>query len=292
MKRITGFTLVELIMVMIIIAAIAYGTVAFIAKPLLGYSASANRAALAYQAEMALVRMGRDVQRAVPNSVRVSGGTSLEYMDTVEAIRYRAFGGTNPLNFFAANTTYGVIGNFAIAQNSTSYYTIIFNTGALTGVNPSPGLNVYANAVAPGPFPIAGTNVINANASGQISPVANITRNTAPTFSTVSFLAGGSMQYALPSPEQRLYISDGPVSYICSGGNIIRYSGYNIVSTQPTSVPTGSSAATLVNNVSACTFTYTSNATQNNGVVSMQITLTQSGESVTLMRQVAVNNAP
>jgi MSHA biogenesis protein MshO len=48
----------------------------------------------------------------------------------------------------------------------------------------------------------------------------------------------------------------------------------------------------LATNVTACSFTYTPGPLQHNGLVSLSLTITQAGESVTLQQQVNVDNVP
>ena len=54
----------------------------------------------------------------------------------------------------------------------------------------------------------------------------------------------------------------------------------------------GASRAALATNVSGCTFNYSTGVLQHNGLVSISLTVTQSGESVTLQHQVNVDNVP
>lgn len=282
-------------MTTVIVAVIAGSIAVFISRPLIGYTASAQRATLVDQAELALRRMGRDLQRAVPNSIRVNvTNNSIEYLNTVEGIRYRASGPGTPIDFNAATTLFDVIGTFQTAlTGAQGYYAIIYNTGALTGAGaPSAGVNAYSSSTAPGPFPVAGSHVITAAGTVQINHTVS-----PPAYDQVS-ISGGGRQFAFPSPQQRLYISDGPVSYLCDTGTgtINRYSGYAIQSTQPVTAATftalSASAGTLVDNVTACSFTYTPGSTQSNATVSMRIALTEGGETVTLMRQVSIRNIP
>jgi MSHA biogenesis protein MshO len=72
----------------------------------------------------------------------------------------------------------------------------------------------------------------------------------------------------------------------------MRYWGYAIAAAQP-APPAGATTAVLAQNVSGCQFTYTANVVaQRAGLVSMQLKLTQSGESVALFYQAHVSNVP
>src|SRR5688572_23243570 len=69
-----GFSLVELIVVIVITGIIASVIGSFIAGPIQGFFDQARRAALVDAAQLALLRMGRDLRAALPNSVRIDSG--------------------------------------------------------------------------------------------------------------------------------------------------------------------------------------------------------------------------
>ena len=82
--------------------------------------------------------------------------------------------------------------------------------------------------------------------------------------------------------------------YSCdiAAGNLLRYSGYAITGSQ-VYPPAGVSGAIQANTISKCTFSYTAASATRSGLVTLQITLTDSsGESSTLIHEVHVDNAP
>jgi MSHA biogenesis protein MshO len=103
-----------------------------------------------------------------------------------------------------------------------------------------------------------------------------------------------SFQFAQQSPGQRAFIVDGPISYICTpaSGRITRYSNYDYALAQPTSTPTGASQGPLVTQLAGCSLNYTAGTAQRGGIVTLEITLSDSGETVTLLHQVHVDNVP
>jgi len=114
----------------------------------------------------------------------------------------------------------------------------------------------------------------------------------------VAFTATGT---ALPfaSPGSRFQIVGTPVSYACdlATRTLWRYAGYAFQPNQPTALATldgfaGVTRAALATNVTACNFAYGPGPLQHNGLVSLALTITQSGESVTLQHQVNVDNVP
>lgn len=301
-NKTAGFTMVELVITMVLIGIVLGVTAGFISNAMTAYNANARRAVLVNAADMALQRMARDIQAALPNSIRVktSGTTqAVEFVNVVDGARYFAQGAAGTfLNFSSPTTSFQIAGKFQTSTiGATGYRLVVYNTGAISGGSydsPVAGMNVYNSATYPGPGtpPPVGTNVIT-----PLSTTVTFTSGT--PYDTVTLSTG--MQFAFPSPQQRLYVIDTPVTYLCSpaavGGLVTRYSGYTIQSTQPINsgvapLSTATSQAPLTNNVTACTFTYTPGSLQRNGILTMSLSISQSGETITLLRQVSVDNGP
>jgi MSHA biogenesis protein MshO len=133
-----------------------------------------------------------------------------------------------------------------------------------------------------------GANVITP--TGTITVAAGATTNQ----NLVTF---PSFQFAYGSPQKRVYLVSGPVSYLCDtgAGTLTRYSGYSISYAQAASAATlstaGATAAVVAADVGACAFTYTAGTAQRNALVTLTLQLTQSGESVQLLYEVQPANA-
>jgi MSHA biogenesis protein MshO len=97
-----------------------------------------------------------------------------------------------------------------------------------------------------------------------------------------------------------VYLVSGPVTYLCdiTAQTIRRYSGYSIATSQSNRDSAselnaaGASSSLIANNVSACQFDYVAGAAQRAGLVTLRITINKSGESIWLVHQVHVENAP
>jgi MSHA biogenesis protein MshO len=98
--------------------------------------------------------------------------------------------------------------------------------------------------------------------------------------------------FPFTSPYQRFFLVDGPVSYVCdtTAGTLTRHDGYAISAGQSTTP--GGSAAVMARYVSACSFIYQPGTSQRAGLVTLQLQLSDQGETVTLLHQVHVENAP
>jgi len=85
-----GFTLIELIAVMAIGAILATVVWRNLATPLRGFADVNRRAALVATANLAALRISRELRLALPNSVRVNAdGSALEFLQTTGIGRYR-----------------------------------------------------------------------------------------------------------------------------------------------------------------------------------------------------------
>jgi MSHA biogenesis protein MshO len=265
-----GFTLVELIVVIMIVGILAGIVSVFIRNPIEGYMAAARRAEMTDTADTALLRIARDLRGALPNSVRVTqagGVTYLEYLPIADGGRYRALpagdGSGDILDFTAGNDAgFDVLGPLVNASNTQ--FLVLYNLG----------LDADSDAWQ-------GGNRRTVTSNGMVANLA--------------FSATGA-PLPLESPNQRFYLVEAPVSYVCdpAAGTIRRYSGYGApTASQPTSFGGGVNAL-LAQRVKACSFTYDPGASQRLGQLTLWLQLENSAsgnvEQVALYREVVVNN--
>ncbi|MDB6096897.1 MAG: hypothetical protein JWM09_1175 [Francisellaceae bacterium] len=290
-----GFTLIELIMVIILISIIFTSISGFIAWPMHAYTDITRRSEMVDSADLALQRMSRDLRRSVPNSVRVSPSNSgaLEMMNIVEGMRYRAASPNPYLNMNTTNTNFDVIGLFQTTSlGSNGYRVVIYNTGAYTTNtdNPTAGINLWNPSASAGPYPTAGTHVI--------TPATTTVTLTNPLSTEGNIALNPAFQFALPSARQRIYIVDTPITYLCdlTAKTLTRYWGYTSTAVQPTNplvAPLSTAQrAILAQDVSACTFNYQSGVATSNAIVELTISITKNNDSIQLFREVSVGNSP
>ena len=274
-----GFSLVELIVVIVIAGVLAGAIGTFISGPIQGFFDHARRGKLVDAAQLALLRMGRDLRSALPNSVRVSGGV-LELLLTVDGDRYRTeppgdATGLDWLDFTAADQSFATFAALSLPDPSAAYSVAIYPLNS-------------AEAYSVG--------------SGVMTP--------AGVLGLASVTVGGATEYrvTLPaphlfpreSPTHRVFVVQGPVSWLCNGGSLVRYDGYVPQAAQPANdsalAALPSAVRTVViKDVQACNFQYNAGAAQRNAVASISVVLADAAtptERVRLMRQVHVSNAP
>ena len=111
-----GFTLVELIMVIVLMGVVGGMVAVFMRGPIDAYLAQGRRSGLSDVADTTARRMARDLHRALPNSVRTSGTNCLEFIPTKTGGRYRA-DGPGLLDFSTATSSFNLLGEaFALQK--------------------------------------------------------------------------------------------------------------------------------------------------------------------------------
>jgi MSHA biogenesis protein MshO len=264
-----GFTLVEMVIVIVITGIIGGMVAIFIRAPVQGYVDSARRAELSDIADTALRRISRDIRSAVPNSVR-STSVTVEFLPTKDGGRYRADSGGNGniLTFGTGGSAkFDIVGsaiNFAVGD-----YIVVGST--------------QSDAVPA--YDTSGSGVLRQyTGSAGLQTIVSFTNTALPIWAEL--------------PSQRFDVVDGAqqaVFYKCetvgtdgSGngtGKLMRYWSYGFTHI------TGATKATLADKVSGCAIDYDV-VNQRYSLLAMRLTLTSGGESVTLYNESHVNNSP
>lgn len=277
-----GFTLTEIVVTITIIGILAALGATVIVPAIDGYFAQQRRGELTEAADAAVRRLSRDIRLALPNSVRVSGGTSLELLQTRTGGRYRAqlddgaVAGEDVLDFSTPDTAFDTLGRLSTIANQVvvpnSDEVVVHNLG-IAGASAYLGNNrSRITAFAPGG-----------------GAAANEDRLTIQPF-----------QFPLESPGRRFHVVTGPVTYECAAGaanangdgtgQLRRYDGYAILAAQPT--PPGVPPTIVATFVTGCAIAYDQIALQSRGVVSVRLAITRAGETVSLYHEVHVSNVP
>lgn len=289
-----GFTLIEMIMVIVITGVIAGMVALFIKAPVDSYIDMARRAELTDVSDTAVRRMARDIRLALPNSVRnPSDGSDqcMEFMPTKSGGRYRVD---------QSSALTGDILDFTISDASFDMLGLNSSLPASSQIAAGDIVVVYNDAENA----YAGTNAVQIAAGGV---GAGATTNT----TKLTFVAAGATLFSqkripTPSPANRFQVlpaAEQVVSYACSGGTLFRYTR-NITARTTTwarpancaAMVAGATAAVLATHVSACSISYqppgSGTGSGRFGIVSISLALTELSETVNLYHQVHVDNSP
>lgn len=290
-RRQGGFTLIELVIVIVISGALSIVVMQFLTTPIEVYVDQSRRARLVDQADGVMQRLAYDVRRAVPNSIRVGcGGACVELMRAVTGGRYRALPPGDTLSFLPADAdaSFETLGGLGDAG------------GIVASADPAACANGAASCLVVYNTGFDGTDLWSGDNRATITSV------TAGTPAVIGFdnsaFAGGQAAFPAQSPGQRFYVTDTAVSFLCdaSQGTLRRYWGYAPqadqadVDAHTELVALGNPAehALLANRVAGCEFRYAPGTPTRNAVLTVRLSVAEDGEAVTLLEQVSVGNLP
>ena len=275
-KQQSGFSLIEMIMVIVITGIIGGIVAVFMKAPVQQYMDMTRRTDMTDVADTALRRISRDVRTAVPNSLRIAGcgaAPCVEFLPTKDGGRYRANPPGNVLTFGTGGSSkFDIVGS---AINFAAGDQIVIGS-TQSGGNP--------------PYDTTAAGVLRAytGAAGN-QPSVSFTPTALPGWAELT--------------SQRFDVVDGnqqAVTYACetlgtdaSGngtGKLMRYWQYGFNATQANPPPGGQSAI-LAKNVSACAIDYDL-INQRFGLLAVRLTLSSGGESISLYKEIHVSNVP
>jgi MSHA biogenesis protein MshO len=285
--------MVELVIVIAISGIIAGMVAVFLLRPIQGYDAQVRRAELVDAAEMALRRITRDIRRALPNSIRIDGTNRIiEMLNTLDGARYREGPGNIGHNHGPPQYRLSFTGADANGFNVTRAFqniTLPFVSAAhRLAVYSQDPVETYTDAVA-----VGGARVITAPGVFLVNDDDGVPSDEQ---SVTVAPAQPAFQFRRASPNQRVYIVDMPITYLCNTGarTITRYENYAIVNPQPVIAPPLANGSLLTDRVANCVFSYAAGTSERAGLVTLDITINDvpTGETVRLLHQVHVHNVP
>ena len=253
-----GFTLVELITVIALLAILTLGTSRFLTDASSGYATTVARSELATTAQLSVQRMTRSFRDALPNSVRVSGNC-IEFVPIFAATSYLQAPFDSP-------TTTMTLAPFAPHSTPNPQYIAIF-----------PDDDVYT----PG-----STAAISPEVTLSVPDVNNVVNGT---FSLAH-------QFTNQSPQERAYLVSDPETFCLDGTDLWHYQGYGFsdAQLQPVGLPNNMPGRGLMaEHVTAATpFAHTEPTLMRNGTVTLDLTFSSQGDDVYINHVVHLRNVP
>ncbi|AUD58948.1 MSHA biogenesis protein MshO [Shewanella sp. Pdp11] len=269
-----GFTLVEMVTVILILGILVVGVSSFIIFGTRIFVESSSVDQVLSQSRFAVERMTRELRSALPNSVRLNSD-SLTYQ-CIEFV---------PIE---ASTTYLTMPIIPAAAASTGIV-ILDNTASAIRVNQFAWI-----------YPLVDADVYSSarQKRAQIkTPPLTLANQVTLTFTAPT-------RFAEASPRQRIYFGSSPVSYCFEKGasgndlQIVRYAGYNFNTVQPnpatmgTGVLMAQSVANRLDNSNDLPLILTPSSLVNNAMVHLQPRFNVNGETFQYRHQVQVINVP
>jgi len=261
-----GFTLVELILVIIILGIVSIGTVQYLSLGAQIYAEATERDEAVAQSRFMLARLTRELRHATPNSVRLKCSTDCSAQQCLEFVPFKA----------------------------SSIYTGNITDDPFTVVSPQNNvvvgdwLSVYA---------LTADDVYNrTKADKRVAELKTITAGN-PT-STWAVNTGLTIE----SPTKRLFVMDSPVSFCVNDTKLYRFAGYTAQTAQ--SMPnssneiggeTGILLGQFIQNSASSTvfFNYNTASLTRNSVVNIRSEMGfNSTETVSFNHEIHLPNVP
>ena len=281
-----GFTLVEIIIVIAIMGIIGGLASLIIGRSLDSYAALERREHLQTSVRLAVERISRELRHALPHSICVHDGAScvstaqsrLYFVPVKTSGRYQDRPGVYnspppiqrdrlPVSPLSRNRFDVLSTNLANPLNATTNdWAVVYNIN---------NTDIYN-----------GTN----NVRQQISAVVqkDITNDGAADLDQIQF--SSNVSFATNSPSRRFYIVSNTQQvtlFYLTGTNLYR----DTTTFASPASPSGNQRL-LMENVQACTFTYTPGSQQRAGLLRINITVARQNETIQVIHEAHVYNTP
>jgi len=265
-KLYSGFTLVELVAVIVIISILAVIGSGFMLQTADSYHQSVSRSQLIQSGRQAVERITRQLRIAAPNSVRVSGNNQcIEWLPVVAGGNYLE---TLPDQENGAPATSTIdTAPMSLGLGSAEY--------------------VAVGGLASGEFYSA--------APGSLELFSALDTSAVPNVVTL----GNTKRFIRNSVNFRLFILDHPQQFCVSGGQLTFHENYTGAGNYPDSTALSGSPpnagvllAEGVNLAGEVPFALDSSTEARNTIVNMELPFEKNNERVVLRHQVMVRNVP
>lgn len=256
-----GFTLVELVSVIVILALLSAVGSGFFVRAVDGYRTTQLRSDLMQRGRLVLEQMARQLRQAVPNSVRLNAsGSCIEFMPVVAVASYL---GQLP------DTQNGMA-----SASSVAVFPYDVNLGEIKHVIVAPfnPIEVYANGLPAARVGFGGS-------AGN--PV-----------SAISFIA--AHRFMRNSLSNRLFLAGDPQRFCIVGTQLLQYSGYSLLTSALDDADPGGNSAIMATDVAALgsAFQLSPGSEDRNSSVQINLQFSAGRNSIRLNHQVLIRNVP
>ncbi|HEH9404914.1 TPA: type II secretion system protein [Aeromonas bestiarum] len=269
-----GFTLIELVMVILLLGIMATFTSQFIGIGTQIYGDASSREQLMSDARFAMERLNRELRDAVPGSERIEDQNG-NWLDEGACLRFWPI---------SASSRYLVLNRAMSGSGAT--LELVMATPA-SAANP---LSQDANAVKAGDlmavFPVPNSGVDSLTAGCDYGRcVARVTEVLAPVSGAQTIRYSSSETLAGLSPGSRVYFASQQVRYCVAGNRLTRASAAIAAALPATGV-------LMAESIRTGAFYRESSAFNAEGEFGMRFVFERKGESVTFNHKIEVFNVP
>ncbi|HSC66351.1 MAG TPA: type II secretion system protein [Cellvibrio sp.] len=252
-KKNAGFTLIELIAVIVILAIVATIGTGFVVKTTEAYQSTQARALLVNTSRQAIERMTRQLRVALPYSIRIlNGGTCVEFMPI-------AAGG----NYFDPVPD---AGNGASATATIPASPVVVDFGTARHLT------------------------IGAMQPGEIYAATAASRVGYNGYASGSLQLSAAKQWLRNSINRRYYLLDNPQAFCVVSSELRFYSNLGI--TDSLTPPAGAFDILARNVTVVAPFSLQNSAENRNARINISLAFSQAGETITYTQGVLIRNVP
>ncbi|SMF34655.1 MSHA biogenesis protein MshO [Alteromonadaceae bacterium Bs31] len=256
-----GFTLIELVSVLVIVGIVVAIGSNFVVSTVNSYGQTEKRSKLVARGRASLEQMTRQLRNALPNSLRVSAsGNCIEYLPVIGGANY--------------------IGQLADTQNGAS---------ATSSISTSPfnlDLGSAQHVV------VAALSTSELYTGAATAARADIGTLGSSPYTTVPLAIGH--RFVRNSVNNRLFISDDPKRFCFVSGSIVQYQNYGLDTGNLDDSNPGGDLLTLSEGIFASgnVFVLSAGSQDRNTAVTITLGFAERGEQITLDSKVLVRNVP
>ncbi|MBU0728106.1 MAG: prepilin-type N-terminal cleavage/methylation domain-containing protein [Proteobacteria bacterium] len=264
-KKPNGFTLMELIMVIVLLGVMGMMGSEFISEIFRGFKATDARLDIYEEGKTALVRMERELHNAIPNAINPASATDLQF-GSIDEQAMRCTDTVAPL----CDPGEYVFGQYS--DNNPVGKAFIRDLSMALDSTTNPIISIYNRSW--GDF-----NDIPAGSQRLYS----VTGNSGPRKMDLI------PNVKAASPNKRFYAVDQAVRYFLSGTTLLRETAPVTVGS---SIIFANGGYPLAREVSNLIFGYQPGSLSRNAIVTIDFTISRNGEDVDFHKEVQIRNVP
>lgn len=292
LKKQTGFTLVEIIIVIAIMGIIGGLASLIIGRSLDSYAALERRDKLQTSIRLAVERISRELRHALPQSVCVHDGANcvgtaqnrFYFVPVKDSGRYQDRPGIYTAPPPIQRDRIG------IAPLARDRFDVLSSNNVLTTNRLDAAANDWVAVYNANNTDIyLGINNVRQQISAIVLKDIHNDANPSTDIDQVQFLAG-NVSFANHSPSRRFHIIDDTrhvTLFYLNGTDLMR----DTTTFAAPNTPSGNQRL-LMQNVQACTFTYSPGSLSRAGLLRIDITVAQQGEQIQVIHDAHVFNTP